>query len=243
MILLAIDTSTDYLSLAILKGRKIPAAYHSKADRRHSILLVPTIGKLLKKTGTRLKDVDCFVISIGPGSFTGLRIGVTVIKALAYTLGKPVVTVPTLDIIARNAIGFKGIICPVLDARKDKVYASLYRSDSEDIKRISDYKLLPMESLLKILRQAQGPHREHGRKMNKAQRYDKILLMGDQSAVAAKRSLDNGLRGVSIFKRWHPRAEVAVRIGAEIFKKKKYIKPEKVEPLYLYSRECDIKGY
>ena len=90
MIILAIDTSSDYLSLAILKDDRIIARFHKKANMRHSILLVPMIDKLLKKAKLKLKEIDCVVLSIGPGSFTGLRIGAATVKALAYSLAKPI---------------------------------------------------------------------------------------------------------------------------------------------------------
>ena len=110
MKLLAIDTSTDYLSLAIINGDEISARFHKKAEREHSRLLVPMIDKLLKRVRLNLKDIDGFCISIGPGSFTGLRIGVTVVKGLAYSLRKPIGAVPTLDAIAQNMKNFRCII-------------------------------------------------------------------------------------------------------------------------------------
>ena len=219
MKILAIDTSTDYLSLAILKDEKIIARFHKKAGMRHSILLVPTIDKLLKKVKLKVKDIDSFAISVGPGSFTGLRIGVTVVKGLAFALKKPVVAVPTLDVIANNVSGFSGVICPVLDARKNKVYACLYKSDGKTIKKISKYLLLPLHELLK-----------------ETSKYDKVLFLGN---VICKPGLQINLQaGLD----WHPRAEIAARLGAEYFKKRKFVKAENLEPLYIYSRECDIKG-
>ena len=212
MIILAIDTSTDYLSLAILKDGRIVAKFHKKADRKHSMLLVPTIEKLLKKAKLNIKKIDCFAISSGPGSFTGLRIGVTVVKGLAYALNKNIVSVPTLDVIADNAKSFKGAICPVLDARKNKVYACLYKSDGTKIRKISKYLLLPLEELL--------------RKLSK---YDKVMFLGDTE--------NNNFKGD-----YHPKAEVVARLGAEYCKAKKFVKAEDLEPLYLYSHECDIIG-
>jgi len=212
MNILAIDTSTDYLSLAILKDGKVAAKFHKKVDRRHSMLLVPTIEKILKKVKLNIGKIDCFTISIGPGSFTGLRIGVTVVKGLAYALKKKIVAVPTLDAIADNAKGFKGVICPVLDARKNKVYACIYKSDGKTIKKISKYLLLPLEELL--------------RKTNK---YDKVVFLGDTA--------NNNFN-----KDWHPKADIAAKLGLEDYKKKKFVKPEDLEPMYLYSHECDIKG-
>ena len=217
MTMLAIDTSTDYLSLAVMRDERIIARFHRRSHMRHSSLLVPMIDKILKKAKVKLKDIDCFCISIGPGSFTGLRIGVVTLKGLAYALDKPIVTVPTLDAIAMNAKSFKGIICPVLDARKNKVYASLYRSDGKNIRKISKYLLLPVKEL-----------------MVKTHRYDKIIFLGDALhliGVAANAKTD-----------WHPKADIVAKLGAEYYKRKKFVSAEDLEPMYLYSRECDIKG-
>lgn len=215
MNLLAIDTSTEYLSLAVMRNGKIAAKMHKKAAMAHSSLLVPMIAKVLKKAKLILKDLDGFAISIGPGSFTGLRIGVATVKGLAMALDRPIVTVPTLDVIAENIKGFRGTICPVLDARKKKVYACLYRSDGENIKRASKYLLIPTADLEKRLEKVRGD----------------ILFLGD--AIEAGKEPNPG---------WHPRAEVVAALGAEMFKKRRFVKAEELEPMYLYSRECDITG-
>jgi tRNA threonylcarbamoyladenosine biosynthesis protein TsaB len=225
MIILAIDTSTDYLSLAILKDGRVIAKSHKRAHRRHSILLVPAIEKLIKKAKLNIGKIDCFAVSIGPGSFTGLRIGVTVVKGLAYALKKRIVAVPTFDVIADNAKSFKGVICPVLDARKNKVYACLYKSDGKTIKKISNYLLLPLEELMK-----------------KISKYDKVLFLGDLIPGPGP-GINSGPRPRNWFgKDWHPKAETVARLGAEYYKEKKFVKAEDLEPLYLYSHECDITG-
>jgi tRNA threonylcarbamoyladenosine biosynthesis protein TsaB len=212
MKLLAIDTSTDYLSLAVIKDGKAIAKFHKKAAMRHSMLLVPMIDKLLKKAKLKIKEMDCFAISIGPGSFTGLRIGVTVVKGLAYALKRPVIAVPTLDAIAMNAKKARGIICVILDARKKKVYACLYRSDGKNIKKLSPYLLLPLDGLLKKIR-----------------KYDKVLFLGDTEENKFKKD-------------WHPKAATIGTLALEYFKEKKFTDAADLEPMYIYSRECDITG-
>jgi tRNA threonylcarbamoyladenosine biosynthesis protein TsaB len=231
MTIVAVDTSTDYLSLAILKDDLVLAKFHKKADMRHSVLLVPVIDKLLKKAEVRLKDIDCFAISVGPGSFTGLRIGVTVVKGLSYALKKPIVSVPTLDVIAHNAVRFKGIICPVLDARKNKVYACIYKSDGKTLKRLTRYLLLPAADLLERIA-----------------RYDKVMFLGDaekriQENMSFERSYSSRSQDQSLLRKdWHPKAETVARLGMEYFKKKRFTKAQALEPMYLYSRECDVTG-
>jgi len=235
MTILAIDTSTDYLSLAIMKDGKIIGRFHRKCAMRHSSVLVPMIDRVLKKARSKIRDIDCFAVSAGPGSFTGLRIGVATVKGLAYALKKKIVAVPTLDAIAGNVKNFRGVICPVLDARKDKVYACLYRSDGKNIKRISRYLLLPADGLL-----------------NRLKKYDRVFLLGDaadliEKSIQEKRSFERSCSSRSqdqtlLRKVWEPRAEVIAALGSEDCKKKKFVKPQDLEPMYLYSRECDITG-
>ena len=228
MKILSIDTSTDFLSVTITDGAKVLARYHRPSHRNHSRLLVPIIARLIEKAGliqnrgmnsypgSGSSSIDGFCVSVGPGSFTGLRIGVVTVKGLAYASGKPIVAVPTLDIIARNAKGFKGIVCPVLDAKKNKVYACLYKSDGVNFKKISKYLLVPAESLLKM-----------------TEEYDKVLFLGDGVKLVGREEK---------IKNWHPRADVAAGLAIESFKKKRFVSPEKLEPMYIYSMECDIKG-
>lgn len=213
MKLLAIDTSTNYLSIAVTNGDKVLAKFHRRADMSHSTLLVPMIDKVLKKARLKIKDIDGFCVSIGPGSFTGLRIGVTTVKGLAYALKKPIVTVPTLDAIAYNGRKFAGLICPALDAKKNKVYACIYKSDGKKLKRASKYLLLGTADLIRIIGKREA------------------LFLGDAKGIEGIRDKD-----------WHPRAQVVARLGLENFRKKRFVKPEDLEPMYIYSRECDIKG-
>ena len=150
MIILAIDTSTRFLSVAVADGDRALSSYHREAHMRHSSRLIPTIEACLKRARLKLKDVDGFAVSIGPGSFTGLRIGVTTVKALAFSLKRPVAAVPTLDAIAEGAKRFKGVISPVIDAKKRKVYSCFYESDGKRIKRLTKYLLIEPDRLAKM---------------------------------------------------------------------------------------------
>lgn len=221
MKLLAIDTSTDYLSLAVVSDDKVLARIHKKAPRSHSSLLMAMIDKVLKTSKTKLNKLDGFCISIGPGSFTGLRIGVTTIKGLAFVTGKPIVTVPTLDAIAENGRKKRGILCTILDARKSKVYAAIYKSDGACVKKVSKPLLVPAEDLLKRLAI-----------------YDKVFFLGDY----AERIVGLLPRAEVATSLWQPRPEIVGRLGVEYFKKKKFVKVENLEPFYIYSKECDIIG-
>ena len=222
MKLLTLDTSTEYLVLAVTDGAKVLSRMHRKAPRSHSSLLVPMIERLLKKARLKLKALDGFCIGVGPGSFTGLRIGVATVKGLAFVTGLPVVAVPTFDAIARNAGRFRGIICVILDARKNKVYGCFYRSNGKGaIKRISPYLLLPASRLLK-----------------KCEKYGTLCFLGDY----ADRITQLYPRGTVATAKWQPRADSLAVLGLELFRKKKFASAEKLEPMYIYSLECDITG-
>lgn len=221
MKLLAIDTSTDYLSLAVMDGDRALARVHRKAPRAHSSRLMPMIGRVLKAAKTPLKKLDGFAISIGPGSFTGLRIGVVTVKGLAYAAKKPIVAVPTMDAIAENAANFRGIICVALDARKNKVYAGIYKSDGRRVKRVSKFLLIPVPELLKRLAA-----------------YDSVTLLGDYAEKIGGLLPKSVVAAVS----WQPTPEIVGRLGIELFNKGKFTDVEDLEPFYIYTRECDITG-
>lgn len=222
MKLLALDTSTEYLALAVTDGGKVLGRLHKRAPRNHSRLLVPMIDKLLKKSHLKLRELDGFCIGVGPGSFTGLRIGVATVKGLAFATGLPVMAVPTFDAIARNAGRLCGVICTILDARKNKVYGSFYRSDGKDgVRRISPYLLLPADELLE-----------------KCEKYDTLYFLGDY----ADRITRLYPRATVATAKWHPRADEIAALGLELFLKKKFVSAERLEPMYIYSRECDITG-
>ncbi len=221
MKLLAIDTSTDYLSVAVMDGRKVLSRVHRKVPRSHSSLLMPTIDSCLTQARLGLAKIGVFAVSVGPGSFTGLRIGVATIKGLAFVTKAPIVAVPTLDAIAENGRRICGILCTVLDARKGKVYACIYRSDGQTVRKLSKYLLLPLPDLL-----------------NKLERYERIAFLGDFAERAA--AMRPGAKVATLS--WHPKPEAVGALGLGYVNRKKFVSVEDLEPLYLYSRECDITG-
>jgi tRNA threonylcarbamoyladenosine biosynthesis protein TsaB len=127
MITLAIECATDTVGLALLEGEEILADFYLGPGRHHAEVLLPALEKLLLLTGITLDQIDLLACTDGPGSFTGVRIGVSTLKGLALATGKPIVSVSTLVSLAMNAFPSPGLICPLLDARRDQVYAGLYR--------------------------------------------------------------------------------------------------------------------
>jgi len=154
MKILAIETSTMMGSVAIMDTGGLIAEYCLNIRATHSERLMGTIDKVLKDSGLTLKDLDGYAISIGPGSFTGLRIGLGTVKGLAFATKKPIAAVPTLDALAFNIPFSRYQVCPMLDARKKEVYTALYcfTGDGELSKSVDDCVVKP-ESFLKGIRE------------------------------------------------------------------------------------------
>lgn len=124
---LALDTSTRTASAALLREDDLVAEYFLNTGMNHSETVLTMIEELLERTGVDVEEIHLFSLAIGPGSFTGLRIGAGIIKGMAFSTGKPITGVSTLEVLAMNAAGMPYPVCPMLDARKKEVYTALYR--------------------------------------------------------------------------------------------------------------------
>jgi len=137
MLTLAVDTSGLTASCALVEDGKVIAEVSTKHGKTHSQKILPMIKTTLSMLDRDMKDVDLFASSIGPGSFTGLRIGVVTIKGLAYSLKKPACGVLTLDALAYSMPDFNGIISPMLDARNNQVFTAFYRKLDGKLEKLS----------------------------------------------------------------------------------------------------------
>ena len=152
MKILAIDTSTPVGSIALTEGELLKAQHILNISATHNQRLLPGIDRILEDTGWTLDDLDALAVSLGPGSFTGLRIGLSVIKGLAWARGKPLAGVPTLDALAANVPFVPYPICPVLDARKGEIYTALYRlNDEQVVEKFTPYMALKPEKLADLI--------------------------------------------------------------------------------------------
>ena len=129
MKLLMIDTSTIVATAAVLDEDRLIAETIVNYKKKHSEKMLPSIDHMLQDSGLKLGDIDVFGVVNGPGSFTGLRIGMATAKGFAQALGKPMVTVSTLETLAANVCVTDAAICPIVDAQRGQVYAALYQSD------------------------------------------------------------------------------------------------------------------
>ncbi|MET3700118.1 tRNA threonylcarbamoyladenosine biosynthesis protein TsaB [Bacillus oleivorans] len=152
MNVLAIDTSNYALGIAIINDKKVIGEYITNMKKNHSIRVMPAIQRLLEDCDLSPMDLDKIVVAHGPGSYTGVRIGVTIAKTLAWTLKIPLVGVSSLEILAADHLFFPGIICPLFDARRSQVFTGIYRYEDGRLNLILGDQLLLLPDLLNELK-------------------------------------------------------------------------------------------
>jgi tRNA threonylcarbamoyladenosine biosynthesis protein TsaB len=182
MRVLAIDTSTMLGGVAVmddLSGLIVEIRLNVKST--YSEKLMTTVDYVLKKSGYKLSDIDFFAVSTGPGSFTGLRIGLSTVKGFAYATGKPIVSVPTLEALAYNFPFCLYPVCTLLDARKKEVYAALFKWEDEGFIRLINEDSIRIDRFLEKLSVEKTVFTGDGAILYR----DKILSILDKRAIFA----------------------------------------------------------
>ena len=152
MTILAIDTSNLTLGVALVKDGKVIAEHISHLKKNHSVRAMPAIDELLKECGLEPNDLTQIAVAKGPGSYTGVRIGVTIAKTLAWSLNIPIKTVSSLEVLAANGRFFQGLICPLFDARRGQVYTGLYQYRDGKLHGLEEDQNILLEDWLKKLK-------------------------------------------------------------------------------------------
>ena len=148
MKILAVDSSANTASVAINSDGNLVGEFFINAGLTHSQTLMPIIENLCIQTGILIKDIDLFAVTHGPGSFTGLRIGIATIKGMAIALNKPCVGISTLEVMAYNAIGLEGVICCCIDARRNQLYNAIFEQKDDKIVRLVQDRAIDIEDLM-----------------------------------------------------------------------------------------------
>ena len=190
--ILAVDTSGTTLAIAILKNDEVLASVNKNTGLTHSETLMPEIISLFDKAGLNASDIDYFVCSNGPGSFTGLRIGISAMIGLAHAVNKPMVEIGTLDGLYKNNKGKQNIICPIIDARREEVYATVFKGNE----KILPDRPISLISLCELLK-------EHN---------ESILFCGD-GATAYKEKIIEYMSDKAIFADEENMLQNAVSVG------------------------------
>lgn len=224
MKVLALETSGSNCSVALLDEEKVIADFNCNTGTTHSQNLMPMLEQVQKFSELSLDDIDYFACSVGPGSFTGLRIGIASVKGMALSLDKKVVAVPSLVGLAYNVPYFNGIICSVLDARNDNVYAALF--EIKDIPHMMGNYI--SESVTTLIDTLKGSNRD-------------ILFVGD-GAISYKEVFEKEFKEKAFFMPYHLNFQNAVSIAKAAIDKIKIGEIDdynSITPLYLKKSQAE----
>lgn len=157
MKILALDSSGIVASVAVVEDQNLLAEYTVNYKKTHSQTLLPMLDEISKMTELDLESLDAVAVAAGPGSFTGLRIGSATAKGLGLALKKPLVSIPTLEGLAYNLYDTKGLICPLMDARRNQVYTGVYRFADHRLQTVEEQRAADILEILECINQLGEP--------------------------------------------------------------------------------------
>ncbi len=225
MRILALDSSGLVASVAIMEEDNMIGEYTIHNKLTHSQTLLPMLDEVVRMSEAEFESIDAIAIASGPGSFTGLRIGSATAKGLGQALDKPLVEVPTLEAMAYNLYGTTGIICPIMDARRNRVFTGIYRWEKSGLSVIEDQMALDIDELISKL-DGYG---------------ERIIFLGDAVTVFKEKILE-GMGNEVLFVPPHllrQRAGAVAALGMEYFKAGKYVTATQHQPDYLQLSQAE----
>lgn len=217
MKILSVDTATDIASIAVLEDNKVLGEVNLNFKNSHSVILMDMIINLLNTLKLTLDDIYGFVVSKGPGSFTGLRIGISTVKGMCHGCNKPLIGVSSLDSLAMSSMNFHGVIVPMINALRDNVYTCLFKSSKNSFIKTTDYLLISIYELENLLKDEEN-----------------ILFVGDGVNAYGDILIDlfpNSILGNELFN--YVKASNLGYIGMEHFKSNKKDDIITFSPLYI----------
>lgn len=253
MIILSADTSTENLSLALMEDDKIIKKYHSTIERSGDYLFTG-INEFLKSSNIQIDEVDLFAVGLGPGSFTGLRIGLCCFKTFAFCMHKPLIGINSFDALAyqfKETVETGRLICAAADAKKDRIYAAMYVfNKNRELKIKHKCALFKIEEFFKKVypasRAETGGFTGGGvinipkGKLSNAARKPPFII-GDVIEKNRAYFLAEKNKFLLAEKRlWYPKAQIIAALAKEKFEKGRRDDPLKLEPLYLHSHKANI---
>jgi tRNA threonylcarbamoyladenosine biosynthesis protein TsaB len=227
MLILAVDTSSKSASIALLRDDDVLSEIFFNLDVNHSVVLLPALHHLLRLSRIELNEIDVFACTIGPGSFTGLRVGASTIKGLALATEKPIAGVSTLEALAFNITCSKIIVCPMLDAKKDQVYTALYRTAQDyTLEEIKSERVTDVRGFLQCID-------------------EEVIFVGDGSVKYAG-LISDMLPGKCYFTsgcHQYVRAAVVGVLGKKKYSEGDVLDSVTLAPVYLRASEAEMKRF
>ena len=216
MLILALDSSALPASAALLEDDKILSEFYINTKQTHSQTLMPMVDAVLKTAQKTLNDLDCIAVSAGPGSFTGVRIGVSCVKGMAMMENIPCAGVSTLRAMAENAKGMDGVVCAVMDARCGQVYNAMFRVAGDTIERLCEDRALPISELY-------AECETYG---------DRLMLVGDGAVLCYKTFAAFGAKLLQP-QLLYQRASGVAFAAKEMIENGRTVTPDALMPVYL----------
>ncbi|MCI1982169.1 MAG: tRNA (adenosine(37)-N6)-threonylcarbamoyltransferase complex dimerization subunit type 1 TsaB [Oscillospiraceae bacterium] len=224
MKILAVDSSAAAASAALTQEGKILGEFYCNVGLTHSQTLMPMIGGLLKNTRTDIGSVDLFAVSAGPGSFTGIRIGIASVKGLAMPKNTPCIGVSTLRAMAENLAHLSGTVCAVMDARCGQVYNAVFRVDGKTAERLVPDRAVSVQALAEECKKYAGP----------------LFLVGDGAGLCYNSPWFEPLGAVLPPETLlYQRASGVAKAAEEAFREGKAVSPGGLRPVYLRPAQAE----
>ncbi len=219
MIILAFDGTAKCASCAVLRDGACLGEYNIDNGLTQSELLLPMAESLMKSLKLKFSEIDLYATSVGPGSFTGVRIGASLVKGLAFGRDIPCASVSTLDALAENLRGLQGIIVSVMDARRGQVYSALFRCDGENLEKLTEDMAISISDLGRMLMDYRG---------------ESIYLVGDGYEVARRGLIQCGISPMVTPKGLRNESAASVgRVALRQYNEGKTVSDSELSPTYL----------
>lgn len=215
MLICSIDSSATPASVCLLEDGKLVAEYYLNTGFTHSQTLMAMLESVLLISGRKAEEIDLYAVNSGPGSFTGVRIGVSAVKGMAYAQDKPCVEISTLESMAYNFLGSHAIICACMDARRKQVYHGLFRVDGDHVERLCEDKAIAIDELPGGLPKG-----------------EEIILVGDGAELVYQSADDPAVRLAPPNLRYQRASSVALA-AVETYKRGEVVSPAALMPRYL----------
>ncbi|MEZ5297427.1 MAG: tRNA (adenosine(37)-N6)-threonylcarbamoyltransferase complex dimerization subunit type 1 TsaB [Ilumatobacteraceae bacterium] len=222
MLILGIETATEQVGVAVGGHEGVIATFEVTRGRRHAEILTPAIEFVLRNADIGMDEIGCVAVDVGPGLFTGMRVGIAAAKAMAQALRIPMIGISSLDLLAFPVRHTDRVVVPVVDARKSEVYWAMYRQVPGGVQQVSAPTVGPIDELVADL----------------LARSQEALLVGD----GAERYRDEILDGYrcEISAPVHPSPGALVQLAHARALREEWVRPNEIEPIYLRAPDAQI---
>jgi tRNA threonylcarbamoyladenosine biosynthesis protein TsaB len=226
VIVLGIETATDQVGCALGGVEGLLSSFHAARGRRHAEMLVPAIDFVCRSVGIELREISVVAVDVGPGLFTGLRVGIATAKSMAQALRVPMIGLSSLDLLAHQVRYCKKLIVPVIDAKRNEVFSGMYRHVPGGVQRVGEYRVGPVRDLADEL----------------AARGEDALLVGDGAIrYASELGGDHGMVEMGGLGAAYPSAVDLVELAHPRALREEFVQPRELEPLYLRKADAELR--